>query len=462
MLKAQLSRHNQDKLDAFLSEMRENGLSRHTLNSYRNALRPLGIYLGDKDFADAEKEDISGFLEWFRETRNGRKRKKKLTETSISLYKTKIKAFYNWLLDLPDREYPASVSWIKTTIQNKDLPVKSESDLLSDEDVKILIKSADHPRDRALVILLYETGARAQEILDLTVGSVAFDNLGATVIVNGKTGARRLRVIESVPYLRTWINNHPLIDDRDSLLWIYKRGKWQGLSYDGLHSLVKRLSAKAGLGKKVTPHLFRHSRMKYMTGKISEQKLKVYAGWKRDSRQAATYVHLSGKDLDADILRMHGLEVPEEIEHESVLEPITCPNCKYSNPATAKVCARCGAYLTLDKAVKDTMSLAERISGLEERLRLQNETIKLLFDKLTEVRAEDVVEVDEGLFMELENMNITVDEVRDENGEIDLARVEQLIEERLLSMGRKSMRSGNRIKILKSKVQIKLRDDGMK
>jgi hypothetical protein len=42
---------------------------------------------------------------------------------------------------------------------------------------------------------------------------LVFDSYGAKLLVNGKTGARRVRIVSSVPYLTKWINEHPLKGD---------------------------------------------------------------------------------------------------------------------------------------------------------------------------------------------------------------------------------------------------------
>jgi len=72
-----------------------------------------------------------------------------------------------------------------------------------------MIEACDNPRDRALVHVLYESGARSGELLNMKIGDVEFDQYGAVIRVCGKTGPRRLRLIESVPDLQLWLSMHP-------------------------------------------------------------------------------------------------------------------------------------------------------------------------------------------------------------------------------------------------------------
>jgi len=58
-------------------------------------------------------------------------------------------------------------------------------------------------------LVLYEGGFRVGEILGLQIKHVSFDNNGAQIMVAGKTGMRRVRVIASAPLLTQWLENHP-------------------------------------------------------------------------------------------------------------------------------------------------------------------------------------------------------------------------------------------------------------
>ena len=71
--------------------------------------------------------------------------------------------------------------------------------MLSEEEIKKMIEACENPRDRALVASLYESGTRISELGNIKVKHVKFDHYGAVLMVDGKTGMRRVRIIFSSP-----------------------------------------------------------------------------------------------------------------------------------------------------------------------------------------------------------------------------------------------------------------------
>ncbi|KXA90542.1 hypothetical protein AKJ37_00140 [candidate division MSBL1 archaeon SCGC-AAA259I09] len=134
-----------------------------------------------------------------------------------------MKKFYKWL---NDREYPERVVWIKTTRKNSNskLPEK----LLTEEDIEKLIETAENPRDKAFIALLWETGARIGELLDLRADSFQDRSQGKKVVINGKTGVRRLPIISSIPQLQNWLNNHSEKGGTEAPLWCKLSGEKRG------------------------------------------------------------------------------------------------------------------------------------------------------------------------------------------------------------------------------------------
>jgi integrase len=61
--------------------------------------------------------------------------------------------------------------------------------------VEKLVNAAVNARDKVLISVLYESGCRTGEILNLKIRNVEFHNNGSVLIVNGKTGQRRVRLI---------------------------------------------------------------------------------------------------------------------------------------------------------------------------------------------------------------------------------------------------------------------------
>ena len=79
--------------------------------------------------------------------------------------------------------------------------------------------------------------------------------------------------------------------------------------------------------------------------------MNVYFGWVQGSDMPATYVHLSGRDVDDKILQIHGLK-PKDMDKKNELNPIECPRCKYINSPVNRYCGRCGTVLDEEERLK--------------------------------------------------------------------------------------------------------------
>lgn len=293
------------------------------------------------NYRDLTKDDLKSWLATL----------DNLKTSTVSTYQVIVKQFFKWLYGVEDG-YPDIVRWIKppNTRKQRKLP----TDLITTSDVRLMIDAADHPRDRALIALIYESACRVGEIMAMDVKDVTFDQYGAVIVVDGKTGMRRGRLITASPYLSQWIDQHPLHDRGAPLFVSFANSNYGArISEDGVRSIIRTLVKRAGIQKHVYPHLFRHSRLTELASDFTEQQLKIIAGWAGDSRMAAIYVHLSGADVDRRILEKAGLLDREETrEANEVLTPKDCPRCKETNPATAKFCYKCGMALDMKTAME--------------------------------------------------------------------------------------------------------------
>ena len=225
-------------------------------------------------------------------------------------------------------------------------------DLVSEEEVKMLVDAAVSIRDKAFIITLYESGARVGEVGAVHIRDVVFEERYTTVMVKGKTGSRRIIVVASTPYLNTWIQNHPLKNDPDAPLWVNMGtvNRYRAMSYPGLAKILRVAAERAGLNKRVTPHKLRHSRATFLASRLTEAQMNQIFGWKQGSEMPSIYVHLSGRDVDDAILGVYGLKKTET--EKPKLTPRICPRCNQSNPYDGKFCSRCGLALDINAAAQ--------------------------------------------------------------------------------------------------------------
>ena len=280
---------------------------------------------------------------------------RKYTPNSKYQHQSVLKGFIDW-------KYPEIENPIKLKVPRRKLP----DSLIDEKDIEKMISVCLHPRDCALISFLYESGCRKGEMLGLTLKDVTFDDLGAIVTFpEGKTGSRRIRVIYSASYLRTWTDTHPRKDDKDSPLFCSLRTPDRVISETGLHNQLKHIAERAKINKKIYPHLLRHSRATKLAKHLKEQELKTYLGWTAGSNMAATYVHLSGEDTDPAIMRMYGIEEVKE-NKQGELKIFKCPRCKDLNPESAQFCVKCGLPFNVNFNELDNLDLLSNPEILQQ------------------------------------------------------------------------------------------------
>ena len=240
-----------------------------------------------------------------------------------------------------------TIKWMKIK-EPKTLP----NDLLNEQEVMALIDAAESLRDKALIAALYEGGFRIGELGGLRIKDVSFDRYGAIAMVNGKTGPRPVRLIWSMPYIAQWLEAHPLREEQDAPLWI-KMNTREMLKYNAIRMQLRKIARRAGIEKPVNPHSFRHLRITELKRKrhLSRAQIEQYFGWIKGSRMHSIYDHLSGQDLDADLVRMYGME-PEKEDQQEELKTLQCPHCKTLNTIGARICINCRKPLAVEEVME--------------------------------------------------------------------------------------------------------------
>jgi integrase/recombinase XerD len=322
-----------------------------------------------KSFKDFTKNDILTIIEDLHA--------RELRPATITTYSAIIKRFFKWHTG-NDEEYPALVKNLKTTLSKSKIKLPNEGDFITEEEVKKLLDTAKNPRDKALVALLWETGARISEIANSAIRDITFDKYGGFITVLGKTGSRKVRIISSIPYIAAWLEYHPCKSDPNSNLFVgYYNGQTRGknLHYRAFHKVLRDLFINSGIKKKSNPHSFRHARATHLANHLTEFQMNQYFGWAQGSDMPSIYVHLSGKNTDDSLLKLHGLKKDETAEKKSILSK-HCVRCRTINQHNAKFCVRCAC-------VMDARSAAD-ITSKEEELEKKQDMLDKYFGKLLE------------------------------------------------------------------------------
>ena len=354
-----ISKNNKEIILKFKDYCISEGIGLAKLERYIGDLMKYARML-NKYYPDASKEDIRRVIAELEQT--------SLSPETKKGFKIMLRKLYRFIEGIEERgTYPEKVRWISINIPNNHKKLPEE--LLTDEEIKKIVQKCDNARDKALIAVLSESGCRVGEIGTLKIKHISFEENGARITVAGKTGMRKILVINSAPYLQQWINQHPNNALPDSCLWIGNNGKL--LCYARIASILKSASKRAGISKKVYPHLLRHSRATILATIMSDASMKHYLGWTQGSKMAGIYIHMSGKDTDEAILRANGLEI-KKVKIKTAMQPKRCLRCNTLNETTNICCKICGMILDEQRQQEILKQDTKRV----ETDRLMNELVK--------------------------------------------------------------------------------------
>ncbi|WP_456468939.1 tyrosine-type recombinase/integrase [Archaeoglobus sp.] len=322
----------------FASDLIAEGISEIRVRTYVAWLKKI-VQVAGRDLCDFRKTEVKKVINHYQLLKaNG-----DVSDSSVFEVKKTLKKFFKWY----GRE--ELVSWFSVgDVKNKLSPM----DLITEEEFQRMMDACTNSRDRAFISLLYESGARIGEIGSMRIKDVSFDEYGAVVwLPRSKTVRRKLRVVYSSRYLAEWIADHPLKNDLEAPLWIKLTGKrrLQAVEYKDVHAQLKKIAKRAGIKKRIYPHLFRHTRATRLLAKVPESVGAKYMGWVPGSDMVRVYVHLASEDVDEAILQLHGIKTNGNGQD---LEVKQCPRCLMVNPTKSRFCSRCGLPLTEDAVLE--------------------------------------------------------------------------------------------------------------
>jgi integrase/recombinase XerD len=109
--------------------------------------------------------------------------------------------------------YPDCVNWFSITVGKEIKSKEKEFDIkeyLEEEEIPILIDNAPTLQKKAFLACMYESGSRPEEFLRLSNLDCKIDVNEAILILRGKTGERRIRIVSFAKILQQWLDVHPL------------------------------------------------------------------------------------------------------------------------------------------------------------------------------------------------------------------------------------------------------------
>ena len=217
------------ELGKLKTELKIRGFSPLTVRNYSFFVEKF-LAKQDKKVDDLDEDDVKLFLSDMFESKS---------KNTIMLAAASLKFFYQEILG---KEF----SKIKMPKKDRKLP-----EILNKGEVKELIENADNQKSRLIISMLYSTGLRVSELVNLKSEDINF-NENTGWVRSGKGGKDRLFAISQ----QLGEDLQAYLKGRDNA-YLFSRNK--ALTTRNIQKIVKNTKERAGINKKVTPHTLRHS-----------------------------------------------------------------------------------------------------------------------------------------------------------------------------------------------------------
>lgn len=278
----------------------ERRMSKNTTSSYIRDLKGYQQFLEENrkktDITKVDKSDIQNYLEYLN--------KNDYTTTSIARKLTAVKNFHKYLL-ATNRVKVDEALTIERPKLRKALP-----NVLTVEEVDLLLNiKTDTPfdyRNKAMLELLYGTGLRITEMLDLKLGDVDFEN--CIVRCFGKGSKERIvpigeYIIDSLNNYLEYGRNRLLKNKTSDFLFLNSRGG--RISRFSFFKILKKLLREKGIKKDVSPHSLRHSFATHMLENGADLRSIQELLGHSDIATTRIYTHITNKKVENDYIEYH-------------------------------------------------------------------------------------------------------------------------------------------------------------
>lgn len=226
--------------------------SENTISSYLRDLRQFASYLHEMNMevSEVSRDTINAYMAYLHE--------KGKSAATVSRSLASLKSFFHFAVDQGQIETNPVVN-IRVEKAEKKLP-----QILTGEEVELLLeqpkcKDMKGYRDKAMLELLYATGIRVSELINLNIDDVNLPGGFIKCTSNGKVRIIPL-YLEAIQALSDYIENvrpKMVADIQEQSLFVNVSG--DRMSRQGFWKIIKYYQEKAHIDKDITPHTLRHS-----------------------------------------------------------------------------------------------------------------------------------------------------------------------------------------------------------
>ncbi len=298
-----------DYIAEFVADMRAYGKSPSTVYEYERVLRDFDDFL-DGEHADADRRDCMRYVAHLRES--------DLSSSSVATYASYLHRFYSYLVKAAEYPHDSNPMSLVTDEMDESVNKNPRRRELDVSDVSGFLRTVNHPRDRCMLVLLFKTGMRAGELVNLDLRHVSLSeenderfgtggdpllNPRSLYVDSGIDGNKRVRdtlvpVDDEVEReLVRWLRVRPSTD-ADALFVSLSPASSGRLSSEAVAEIMRKYTRNYGwwssendMRQNVTPHYCRHFFTTYLRDASGDDAFVRYLRGDTGGDILETYTH---------------------------------------------------------------------------------------------------------------------------------------------------------------------------
>lgn len=273
----------------------EKKYSKNTINSYKKDLEKFNTILKNKNIKNVTKEDIKEYLNEIN---------KNLNSKSVSRNISTLKSFYKYL-----KINKIINKNIMDQINNPKIK-KALPKVLTEEEVSKLLdielKNDFDYRNKAMLELMYSSGLRVSELINLNINDIDLNNDSVRIFGKGS----KERIIPLNDYAKEALNKY-ILSHRKELFkhgennYLFLNNHGNKMTRQGFFKILKNIAKQKSIKTEFSPHTLRHSfathLLKYGADLRSIQELLGHS----DISSTQIYTHITNEKLHKDYIEYH-------------------------------------------------------------------------------------------------------------------------------------------------------------
>jgi len=271
----------------YLAKLRELRYSQNTLDTYKHMFEEFINHFPDIEPDDITDEMITDFLRYLVDERNVSGSYQNQSINSVKFYFEKVKGGQRkiYLIDRPR--------------EAKYLP-----EVLSQNEIKLILKNTDNLKHKAIIMTIYSAGLRVSEAINLKLKDIDSQRMQIRVEQGkGKKDRYTLLSVKTLETLRKYVAEYK------PKVWLFEGTDGKEYSRRSIGELLHKSVQKCGIKKRVTVHTLRHSFATHLLENGTDLRYIQNLLGHQNTKTTEIYTHITTKGFDQIVSPMDQLDI---------------------------------------------------------------------------------------------------------------------------------------------------------